>query len=227
MYGDLQKANSDLTKSCNSLFLLCYANDELNTIETFAWSDDMKAVLSVAPFYEEVFYPEEFVLLKQVYELLYPNKDFSQISIPVSYHKFGRLKLAGDLVGSEMPGTNSKLSAVIMAYWSNVQQNLSIDYSTMQVGVVQHFVQHKIIMNNNVSDYHLFAYVRWKELHRNLDWFGAAATVCEDASEFCYSNYLPVQRIARRCAHVIMPVKFGDITENVFIACPISFKYCM
>lgn len=72
---------------------------------------------------------------------------------------------------------------------------------------------------------HLFAKVKWKVLHRHYDWFGASATVCEVSPEFSCTNFLPVQRIAKRCAHVTMPVKFGDITENVFIACPISFKY--
>ena len=74
---------------------------------------------------------------------------------------------------------------------------------------------------------HLLAYVKWKELHRNFDWFGVRATVCETASEHCYSNFLPVQRIAQRCAHVTLRVNFGDATEKVFIACPIPFKYCM
>ena len=45
MHGDDQEINSDLIKSCVSLFLLHYAKDELSTIQTFAWSDDMKAVL--------------------------------------------------------------------------------------------------------------------------------------------------------------------------------------
>lgn len=34
------------------------------------------AVLPTAPFYEEVFYPDEFIQLKHVYELLYPEKTF-------------------------------------------------------------------------------------------------------------------------------------------------------
>ena len=37
----------------------------------------------------------------------------------------------------------------------------------------------------------------------------------------------PVQRIAKRCAHVTMPIKFSDITENVFIACPLFLSSTM
>lgn len=126
----------------------------------------MKAVIPVAPFYEEVFYPNEFSQLKNVYKLLYPERNpernFSQIVIPVSYHKFGRLKLAGDIVGSEMPGANSKQSAVIMAYWPSTQWNLTINYNTMQVGIVQYFVWHEICVKSKdktVAEYHLFASV--------------------------------------------------------------------
>lgn len=127
-----------------------------------------------------------------------------------------------------MPGANSKQSAVIMAYWPSTQWNLTINYSTMQLGIVQYFVWHKICVKSKdktVAEYHLFAYVKWKDLHRKFDWFGTAATVCESTSESC-SNFLLVQRIARRCAYVSMPVNFGDLIENVFITCPI-FKYCM
>ena len=107
--------------------------------------------------------------------------------MPVSYQKFGCLKLAGDIVGSDMPGVNRRKSAVIMAYWPScsIQQNLNIDYSTMQVGVVKYFVKHKLCVKNinstdkMITEYHLFAYVSWKKLHRKFDWFGAAATVCE------------------------------------------------
>lgn len=56
-----------------------------------------------------------------------------------------------------------------MIYWPSTQQNLNTDYSTMQVGVVQYFVQHKICVNDMnstdkmVSEYHLFAYVIYTE----------------------------------------------------------------
>ena len=202
VHGDQLKSDSDLMKSYDSLFLLHYATNKLDTIQTFTWTTDMRAVLPLAPFYEEIFYPDEFSQLKHVYELLYPEKNFSQILVPVSYQKFGRLKLAGDIVGSDMPGVNSRKSAVIMAYWPScsIQQNLNIDYSTMQVGVVKYFVKHKLCVKNinstdkMITEYHLFAYVSWKKLHRKFDWFGAAVTVCESFSEFCCSNFLPVQR---------------------------------
>ena len=95
---------------------------------------------------------------------------------------------------------------------------------------MKYFVKHKLCVKNinstdkMITEYHLFAYVSWKKLHRKFDWFGAGATVCESFSEFCCSDFSPVQRIAQRCAYAC---KFGDITENVLIECPISLKYYM
>ena len=102
--------------------------------------------------YEEVFFSDEFSQIKLLYEQLYPDKDFSQEALPVTYHKFGCMMLANDLIGSEMPGPNSKMSAVVMAYWPSRRQHLdNIDYSTMKVGVVQYFVRHKICLKDNTS----------------------------------------------------------------------------
>ena len=58
--------------------------------------------------------------------------------------------------------------------------------------------------------------------------YGASATVCSTMFEIPTACcYLPVQRIFCRCAFIIMPVTFLDLPENVFIACPVSLKYCL
>ena len=102
----------------------------------------------------------------------------------VTHQKFGRVLLAGDLIGSQMPGQNSKSSSVIMAYWPSRGQDLSsIDSSTMQVDTVQYFMQHKFhfhIPGKVEERVHLFACVKWKRSHVHYDWFGSSATVCEN-----------------------------------------------
>ena len=44
-----------------------------------------------------------------------------------------------------------------------------------------------------------------------------------------YSSYvnkvLPVQRIACRAAHAVMPVDFGHIRESVFVSCPLPIHF--
>ena len=68
----------------------------------------------------------------------------------------------------------------------------------------------------------------WKEKHPNEDYFRVSATVCFDhfyLPSAC--SYLPVQRISSKYAHAIQPLTFNSVTENLFVACPLSFKYCI
>ena len=173
----------------NSFVLLQYSTYPLETIQTFAWTEDMEAVQPLGLFYEDVFTAEEAQQVSDIYQQLYYNRNITA-SIIVTHHKFGRVLLAGDTIGSNMPGRHSKSSAVIMAYWPSRGQNLgSIDYSTMQVGTVQYFVRHKFRYCISGSfRYHeevmLLACVKWKKLHTHFDWFGSSAIVCENIDEF-------------------------------------------
>ena len=121
---------------------------------------------------------------------------------------------------------------MIMAYWPRQGNDLSVvDYaSRMSVGVIQYYIQHTVSFSTNVDRQinHVFAYVLWKEKHPNEDYFGVSATVCFD--HFCLPSacsYLPVQRISSKCAHAIQPLTFNSVTENLFVACPLPFKYCI
>ena len=119
-----------------------------------------------------------------------------------------------------------------MAYWPGKSQTFdNIDYSRMRVGVVQYFLRHEFAYNsgdNVVKEEHVFAYVFWKETHRNYDWYGVSATVCANVYEgVSVCCFLPVQRIGCRCAYSVMPIEFGEFSECVFIACPIPLHYCL
>ena len=77
--------------------------------------------------------------------------------------------VAGDLIGSEMPGRNSRSSAVIMAYWPSRGNCLNdIDYSIMQVGVAQYFLWHKLCCGMPGS-HKVESCVKWKRLHAHYD----------------------------------------------------------
>ena len=52
--------------------------------------------------------------LQSVYKQLYPRHDLKPVSR--FCHKFGDITIA-DLIGSDMPGPNSRSSSVIMAFW--------------------------------------------------------------------------------------------------------------
>jgi len=210
------------TNSCSTLYLMRMAQEQLSSIANFACGS---GIASIPPYYEHVFTATELQWLTCIYNQLYPEQ--TGLIVSPFYRMCGRIKLTGDLIGSEMRGPNNITSSVIMAFWPSKGSSLqSTDYSTKNVGVVQFFVIHHLTHSGADNEKHIFAYVKWKQLHRNRNHFGKSATVCEDLFEpddaCCF---LPIQRIACRCAFAVMPVNFSDITETVFIACPVELNY--
>jgi len=119
-----------------------------------------------------------------------------------------------------------------MAYWPSKRNSLEdIDYSRKQVDVVQYFLKHKISYIEDgicIKHQHIFGYVKWKETHEQYNWYGTSAAVWYDSFEIpAACCFILVQRIYCHCAYTVMPVKFNEMAEIVFIACPISFKYCL
>lgn len=145
------------------LYLLRYTVDPLSTISSFSVTDhDQKVISPVSSLYEEIMIAEDLSDLDIIYKQLYPFQRYESLS--ATYHKFGRLQLAEDLIGSDMPGPHSHTSSVIMAYWPSRGSILTnIDYSKRQLGVIQYYIRHKIrfVINNEIVEHvHIFAYVK-------------------------------------------------------------------
>lgn len=128
-------------------------------------------------------------------------------------------------IGNEII-TCSKSNAVIMAYWPGPGDLLTnIDYSKCRVGVIKYFIKHEIKFQNDVEE-HVFCYIHWKQRHPHYDYFGQSAIVSSTLDEVeTACCYMPVQRIACRCASAVLNVNSESIPETVFVACPVSLKY--
>ena len=206
----------------NSLYLLQMAQGPLYNIKSYSCKGN---IIPLPPCYEGILTDQQFDWLKKIYMQLYSGTEHE---VSQFYQKCGRVRIAGNLIGSDMPGPHNKSSVVITAFWLRKGDDLKlIDNRRMQVGIIQFFVVHNLtFMINNEKVRHIWAYVHWKQSHRNRDYFGRSAIVCEESVEECSACcFIPVQRIACRCAYATMPVQFEDITETVFIACPIQMKY--
>ena len=68
----------------------------------------------------------------------------------------------------------------------------------------------------------------WKQRHPMSNWFGKSAVVSSTLNEVedgcCF---VPIQRLAFRCASGELAVDFGHITECVLVASPVSMKFCI
>ena len=89
-----------------------------------------------------------------IYKQLYSN--CSSIKCSQFYCKFGKITLTDDVIGSTLPGANSRSSSVVMAFWCNRGDRLdNIDYSCIRVGVVQFFFQHQVYLDNESPQDHI------------------------------------------------------------------------
>lgn len=198
--------------------------DSLNTVQFF-YVVESGTIFPLPPSRNKILSSNLLIDLEHLYKELYPSMIFPHIS--PFYEQHGRIILGGDVIGSCLPGPNNAASSVIMAYWPTSGDFTSIS-SRMQVGVVQYYLLHQttVVEYGETKEIkHVLAYVMWKEHHPDVDWFGVSATVCIDM--FKTSGFIPVQRIACRCAHALMQVNFSTLSETVFIASPLPIRYSL
>lgn len=214
--------NADLT-----LKALHMPHEELRFVKSFQTNE---TITPIPPFKEKVLSSGEVRELKHFYGQFY-ERNCNNISCYCIV--FGRVLLAGDLIGSMQSGTSNSSSSIIMANWSGSGDDIfSVQSNRMRVGEVQYFMKHVATLESaqststNTTE-HIFAYVHWQKIHPNKDWFGTSATVCTELYELSGCSFLPVQRIACRCAHGTLKINFDSHTENVFVACPVPVKYCI
>ena len=140
--------------------------------------------------------------------------------------KFGKLLIGDDLIGSVMP-RSSVNSSHILSHWPSGSLCETPDWN---VGKVQYFLEATFTLAEGSSTADLkqiFAFVHWFRPHQLKDILPQnVCHICETISyPSCKWNFIPVHRIANRCAHVTLPFQFSeDITETVLIACPTPLR---
>ena len=186
-------------------------------------------MLILSPHFMCILNADEVQMLTMLYSQLYPGRTIHHF--PYSYQRCGRVTLCGYLIGSTLPGGNNCASSVVMAFWPTNGTTLSIDYQKKSAGRVQYYVRHFIhIKCGNKIDVleHVFAYVKWKTVHPNHNFYGQSATISKNMFESpSMCSFLPVQRIDCLAAHTVLTVNHGHIEESIFISCPIPIKFYM
>jgi len=110
-----------------------------------------------------------------------------------------------------------------------MEEIYNIDYFKCRVGVVQYFLRHSIkFSGESDSRSFLLCNLKWKQLHPFFDFLGKSAIVSSTLDEIMdVCCYMPVQRIAFRCASGEINVDFGEIQETVFVASSVAMKFCI
>ena len=117
----------------------------LEAVSTFALPLKSLAIAkALDPYQEKCLQPNLAMQLESIYKQLYPRKLVAHLSL--FYKEYGRVCLAGELIGSVKPGPNCQSSLILVsAFWPGSGDSLdNIDYSRMRIGVVQHFIRHSL-----------------------------------------------------------------------------------
>ena len=219
-------------KGINMVQLLELPNGPLNvTLETL--SVFYSLVKPVGPFKEKVLTEAEIGRLSDVFSHVFtePTKLKS-----VYYLKFGKLMLGSDLIGSKMPGCSAN-SSIIMANWPATPLS---SQPVCSVGQVQYFLE-VVVTHSTINETtdnakplvtetkYYFAYVLWNKPHPNADDMPTdVGHICETlAIPPCQWSFLPVHRIANRCAQLTIPMQFEsmqDYMETVSINVPLTLR---
>ncbi len=172
------------------------------------------------PLHERVLSSTDVNHLQSLYQQLYPRKTIQHMS---HFYTYCTKITPGDQLISSCASRNER-SAVILAHWPTRGDSVTgVNNGTLSVGEIQHFLLHRIVFNNDVAEKHLFCSVRWHQHHPKFNWFGCSAVVAATAFDIGGTcSFLPVPRIAYRCAYGVLSVDFdNELEENVLIACPL------
>ena len=161
-----------------------------------------------------------------LYTQLYPNQAIENISHFT--YKANRVMLNNEIIGSVC--SQSKKASVIGAYWPCEGLLSALDNTKLQIGIIQYFIEHKFLLKENddssLEHTNLLCYVKWLKPHPEYTYFGTSVIVAQrlEATK-SPMRYMPVQRIACRCAHMLTQLQFSGSNEDVMIAIPIARNF--
>jgi len=143
------------------------------------------------------------------------------------YEYFHRLKVFNEAYSSVKAKGNR--SSAICAYWVGVGGEISSNFDTLRVGLIQYFVKHTVCITASSQSkriVNVFAKVHWYRTHLREQWFHHRALVCSPDMISCGpATFLPVSRIFCRCAITSNTVKFDYGEDNVIVAILCGSKY--
>ena len=224
LFPDTFQKQPFTTVSDNAILTFKLANACLDGTLTY---DNVGLVKPLPPFKNCVLDSVLLQHLRCVYKFLYPQLENAYEYVLPFYDQYGRVALAGELIGSTLPGHNNSASAVIVADWPGTSTGTLNGICQLRVGCIQHFITLELSYNKNGKSHkmqHIFVFVLWKRYHCCYDHFHFF--VCENTDDISGpSNFLPIQRISHRCAYCEIKCNIQGFEETVFIACPIPIKH--
>ena len=178
------------------------------------------------PLKEKCFVDLEFSFLHQMYSYLYPNSRIYQMSR--FYLRSKQLTINNE----EFITTSScsQRSCVIAAHWPSVFDIDCSGEAPVRIGVVTHFILHEIFICDSLESKtsqikHTLARVKWYMDHPCRDFFHSSIIVSATAFDNdSPASFMPVSRIAARCAAAKTTYSFDYGKDSIIVAIPM-FKH--
>ena len=184
---------------------------------------DASTIQLLPPAAEYILSSEYFDYLKQLVVELNPGISDCQ---PLQLcRRYNSVCVAGEVFGSKIRRTDR--NACIAAYWPTSPGSSLDSCYELKFEFVQFYLLYSVkFSGTNLCNY-VFAFVRWNKKHCNSNWFGSSVFVSSQCTEpLSRYSFIPVQRLAHRCAHGVINVNFGSCNDNVFVTVPLHSKSC-
>ena len=176
----------------------------------------------VPPFKEKWLDTTEMAYLKVVYNALYPQ--WSIMRLARCFQEYKQVIVNGEEFISTI--SRSQRSCTIAAHW--LRRGLTIDLvgeEPLRIGIVTAFIRHKVdcAQSSQVTTTisHIFARVKWYMNHTHSNYLHPSVIVCANVFEpFSPASFIPLSRIAARCAVSTCDFTFDYGTDRVTFAIP-------
>ena len=197
------------------LQLLSFAHRELDTC-VFQISQQSNIDV-IPPVKEYILNCCEIKNLQEMYKMLYPSLQVTHSHR--IWQKLQNICVCGEILSSVKGNIRN---SCVAAHWKSPSTPCEL-----RIGHIQYFLKHRIDTVTGQVE-HVIAVVHWFKKHPQEMYFGTSSYIVRSDVESGYSFcYVPVQRLASRCCFGTLTVDFPYGSENVIVAVPISFKFCI
>ena len=190
-------------------------------LNTLNW-ENLSAVLLQSHYKESCLDRDDLQILKNVYNVMFSDRDIRLENLSTTVHKFGSIKIFNQQFGSTLE-YRSKRSTGILAAWARSDGGISEDLMQEVFGLVDFYFSHSIKSDQQFSQ-HVFACVTWFKATTDTAFYGLSPLVV--ASKVAVypggpSRYLPIQRISAKCGFAVT----SHNNETRYIISPLTRRF--
>ena len=162
---------------------------------------------------------DELNYVKEMYEAMLSNSEYQVYHVSTLCYQFSRFRLGSHLLSSTV--ARSDRSSYIYAKWFRNNLNTNIENEcNYRAGCIQFFLKQDVIIKKDEEDSEIIiqptvALVQWYKIHPEKDYLLSPITLWStDFEPLCAASFVPVNRIAARCAQTQLHFDFKDRPHN-------------